>query len=65
MSIKNNKNNKQDVCLARLDERVQHLKIRLEAFINNDFGHLRAEVDKLKYLIIGAILIPILLRLFF
>lgn len=70
------KNNKQDVQFARLDQKVDDFKETFFHFRDNDFSHFRKEVeDKLKslsnrdwaivVLVITSILIPLLLRFVF
>jgi len=66
------KNNKQDILIARLEERVGNLEDRFEDFVSNDFKHLRDKVDsiesKIMYgfvvMIAASLILQIVLKFF-
>ena len=66
------KNNQQNIAIARLEERIKSLEDRFSRFVNNDFIHLQQKVDEINnkllwgFLIgtVSLIIVQIILRLF-
>ena len=59
------KNNKQDIEIAKLSVKQDSFKERFDRFIDNEFNHLRKRVDWiLWYLVLGS-LIAILIKIAF
>jgi len=56
-----NQNNKQDVAIARLEEKFRAFEQRFDNFVSNHFNSLKEEVVWVRRLVIASILIPILL----
>jgi len=51
------KNGEQDVTIQKVSDGIQSLETRFNAFCNNDFKHLRSQVDKIIWTgIIGFLL---------
>ena len=56
-----NQNNKQDVAIARLEEKFRAFEQRFDNFVKNHFHSLQEEVKWTRRLVVASILIPILL----
>ena len=63
--MKNNKNSKQDVAIARLEEKFNAFEKRFDDFTNNHFKALKKKVDWILYLTITSLISIIIKILFF
>lgn len=57
--MSNKNNNKQNIDIAHIQERLIALEERFEHFVNNEFLHLRTLVDKITWTIVIGFLTTI------
>ena len=57
-----NNNNKQNIAIARLEEKFNSFEKRFDRFINNDFHSLKQRVDWILWILILGFLTTIILR---
>jgi hypothetical protein len=59
----NKNNNKQNIDIARLEEKVGSLETRFNTFCSNEFEHLRSQVEKIQWTVVIGMVTTILIIL--